>query len=309
MSRVLILGSSGSIGSELSKVNVSDQGEFDYIELVKVSRRLDQAGPSCIFFDLSKSDQYAELNFIYENDVVILLSAYSSPQLVVNDLENSYILNVIQTKDFISKVIRAKGKVIFMSSVEVFDGNFAPYSEESKPNPLNHYGRQKYEVEKFIFDNFDTNFAKIVRVPWNITLSKNAHCPVKSMYELLGKKGAKVAFDYKMSSIFINDTAKLLLKLAIEFEEISGQVIHFASNEFFSKVELANFIVAHSTNHSNQKFESVDFSSLMLKENRAKDTRIQNKKSIELFNFKYTNIWQIVEKKINLLDGLKNEII
>ena len=112
-----------------------------------------------------------------------------------------------------------------------------------------------------------------------------------------------------MSSIFINDTAKLLLRLAIEFEDISEQVIHFASNEFFSKVELANFIVAHSRNHSKRKFESVDFSNLALKENRAKDTRIENKKSTELFNFEYTNIWQIIEKKINLLEGPKNEII
>ena len=35
-----------------------------------------------------------------------------------------------------------------MSSVEVFDGTEGRYNEKHKPNPLNYYGKLKFDIEK-----------------------------------------------------------------------------------------------------------------------------------------------------------------
>ncbi len=48
--------------------------------------------------------------------------------------------------------------VVFFSSDYVFDGEAGPYAEDAKPQPLNHYGESKFEVEQWLqqqpFKNF-----------------------------------------------------------------------------------------------------------------------------------------------------------
>lgn len=42
--------------------------------------------------------------------------------------------------------------MIYISTDYVFDGTSPPYDEDSKPNPLNNYGKLKFEGEKAVQD-------------------------------------------------------------------------------------------------------------------------------------------------------------
>lgn len=39
---------------------------------------------------------------------------------------------------------------IYISTDYVFDGNYPPYAETDKPNPINQYGMLKFEGEKVV---------------------------------------------------------------------------------------------------------------------------------------------------------------
>ena len=59
---------------------------------------------------------------IDKNDYVIILSAMTSPSEVFKNKNRSNKVNVINTKKIITDLKKIDCKIIFLSSVEVFDG-------------------------------------------------------------------------------------------------------------------------------------------------------------------------------------------
>lgn len=57
-----------------------------------------------------------------------------------------------------------KYKLVYVSTDYVFDGTSPPYTPTSKPNPLNLYGRTKYEGEVAVLAVVDAEVA-VLRVP------------------------------------------------------------------------------------------------------------------------------------------------
>lgn len=57
-----------------------------------------------------------------------------------------------------------KYKLEYVSTDYVFDGTSPPYTPTSKPNPLNLYGRTKYEGEVAVLAVVDAEVA-VLRVP------------------------------------------------------------------------------------------------------------------------------------------------
>ena len=140
MNKSYIIGASGLIGGSL-------------YELLK-SKSLDVYGTysknnedNLIFFDMNKSD-FSCFNKVEENDIFYILSAYSNPSWIAQNKALAEELNYKSTIKFIDFLNVKKAKIIFMSSVEVFDGSKGNYSEDDKPNPLNFYGQTELINEK-----------------------------------------------------------------------------------------------------------------------------------------------------------------
>ncbi|MBI3872750.1 MAG: SDR family oxidoreductase [candidate division Zixibacteria bacterium] len=51
------------------------------------------------------------------------------------------------TRDLISAISQTQTRMVYLSTDYVFDGRDGPYSEDDPPNPINVYGRTKYEGE------------------------------------------------------------------------------------------------------------------------------------------------------------------
>jgi dTDP-4-dehydrorhamnose reductase len=120
-----------------------------------------------------------------------LLSAYSNPTWISKNKIKAKNLNFNSTIDFIEFLKPINPRIIFMSSVEVFDGEKGGYSEKDSPNPLNYYGKLKYNLEKYLENNY-SNYT-IVRTGWNVGLNKKSRCVVSLTYETLLKKKARMA--------------------------------------------------------------------------------------------------------------------
>ena len=83
----------------------------------------------------------------------VILSAYSDPDYCIKNRKKSELLNVVKTKKLISYFIKKNIYFIFYSTEFIYDGKKGNYSELSKSNPINLYGKQKLMIEKFIKKN------------------------------------------------------------------------------------------------------------------------------------------------------------
>jgi len=92
-----------------------------------------------------------ELDQIFNNysiSNVIHCAAMANPDLCYRHPEESYKINV-EISELIAQTCKARAiPFIFISSDSVFDGQRAPYSENSQANPINLYGKQKQEAER-----------------------------------------------------------------------------------------------------------------------------------------------------------------
>lgn len=301
--RVVIIGAGGNIGTKLLKL-----AKFNEISnLIPVTRVPDKTIENQISFDLEFDLPENKLSFLQKNDVVVILAGITKPNLVFEEKERSRLINVEKMFNLIGFLNGKKCKIIFVSSVEVFDGHNAPYSEISLRNPLNLYGKQKAEIELRLERDFDPSQFKIVRIPWNVSLDVLSNCLVTNTYKLLMSNNSQIAKDYDSSIIYTEDTADLILRLAINFDLIQDVVLNFASDQFINRLELVEFIISKSAILSNCRYLVTNFHKLNLIEPRARDTRLYNHRSKNIFQFEYTDAWTIIEKKIVLIDRLYSQ--
>ena len=127
---------------------------------------------------------------VKDDDIVIFCSALSNPNFVYKNKNHAYEFNVNKTINFIKKIKSKINRLIFLSSVEVFDGLKGNYDEKDNKNPLNFYGKTKVEVENFILDNLENS--TIIRTGWNSSMKFEDRCVIKLTYETLLKANAKI---------------------------------------------------------------------------------------------------------------------
>ena len=298
--RIVIIGAGGNIGTQLLKSASLNK----MTNLIPVTRVPDMSTKNQINFDFEFDSPVNKLSFIEENDVVVILAGITKPNLVFEDKEKSRLINVEKMSNLIDFLRNKQCKVIFVSSVEVFDGHNAPYSEKSFRNPLNLYGKQKAEIELKLERDFESSQYKIIRIPWNVSLDLHSNCLVTNTYRLLMSNNSHIAKDYDSSIIYTEDTAELILKLAINYNLIQDIVLNFASDQFINRLELVEFIIKKSSVLNNCKYSVTKFHRLQLIEPRARDTRLYNQRSKDIFQFIYTDAWTIIDKKIELIDRL-----
>ena len=196
--KTIIIGSSGVIGYNLFLYLKKKQkhviGTYNHTRKVRLKK-----------FNIIK-DKINKKIKIFKDDKVIILTAISNPSKVFADSKTSNKINILYTTKLIDDLKKTGCKIIFMSSIEVFDGTKGNYNENSKPNPLNLYGKQKLFVENYLKNN-SKNFC-ILRTSFIVGSDPNQRCPVKLTYDTLLEPNAKMAKDNFFAITSINDLSK-----------------------------------------------------------------------------------------------------
>ncbi|MBR2140364.1 MAG: dTDP-4-dehydrorhamnose reductase [Phascolarctobacterium sp.] len=195
--KVLVTGAGGMLGYDIIK-------EFEM-------RNIDCIGAGRTEFDIT--DFKASYDFITNHlpDVVIHCSAYTSADKAEEEEALCYSVNAIGTSNIAKICKEIDAKMIYISSDYVFDGTKEGYYEvDDIPNPINVYGKTKYEGEKAVQNILDKYF--VVRISWVFGINGNNF--VKTMLRL-GKnvKEVSVVEDEIGSPTYTVDIATILSKM------------------------------------------------------------------------------------------------
>ncbi len=289
--RLIIIGASGLIGSALHALA---QKKGRQVLGTCFSAKREDLVP----FDMRRAQLPSVVPDLGESDVVYLLAAYSNPSWIYENLALSKELNQDATIRLIDNAMDAGARLIFMSSVEVFDGEKGMYAETALPRPLNLYGRMKHAVEEHLA-NFKGRTA-IVRTGWNVGWDVRHRCVVGLTYRTLLKPGAKMAKDNTFSIIDVMDTAEGLIRIG---EDPSINICHLAGSPHVVRTELATMVKSVSKNGDQMHFEPTLFSEIPYTEPRGRSNHLDNSFAVHKLSMNFKTPQDIIQRKVALLDA------
>ena len=144
---ILIVGASGYIGNSL--FNRLKKESFDVIGTYFRNKK-----PGLFYLDLENPNlDNLNLNIKSIRYMIIAAAANASIDKTKKFWDYSYRVNVIKTKSLIDFCFKHGIEPIYLSSDGVFDGAKGKYTEEDERNPINCYGKIRYEVENYIINS------------------------------------------------------------------------------------------------------------------------------------------------------------
>ena len=148
---ILITGCSGYIGSQIAHVLNKSKIKFIGIDNLKCSYHKNFKFKNN-FHKLDISNKKIK-RLIHQWNVTTII--HSAAYAYVNEGEKNknkyYLNNVKNTKKFINYCIQAKVKnFIFLSSSNVYKDTKNVFTEKTKIDPKNNYGKNKIEIENFL---------------------------------------------------------------------------------------------------------------------------------------------------------------
>jgi len=181
--RILIIGKGSVIGSA-----IADSAKAEGMEVAFTCR--DAESSNC-YLDLAtiKEDWVPPENI----DITILCAAATSMEWCKTNALASWKINVEAPRIIGHAIQKQNGKMIFLSSEQVFDGTILRPSVKTPKNPQSVYGKQKAQAEELVQANL-TNSA-VVRLTkvvhpklrlfcdWSARLAKNQ--PIEAYKDLL----------------------------------------------------------------------------------------------------------------------------
>jgi len=234
-------------------------------------------------------------NIIDKNKVsqVVILSSYSDPDFCKKYLKMSRLLNVKKTKEIIDSLISRNIYFIFFSTEFVYDGKKGNYTENDKTDPVNIYGKQKIEIEKYIQKK--TKKFCIFRVAKTYgdnfkekTLITDFLIKCKSGQEIYA------ASDQIFSPLYIKDLVRITLFFLKK--EIKG-IYNLGGGTSFTRYELYNkFNNLLSNNKSKYKLGKIiktKMSNFKFFERRPNNVSLDTNKIQKVINFKLSDIERI----------------
>ena len=180
-SKILITGASGMLGRALHRVLLK---ENKYLVKGIGFSRLSVQRIELQKVNLLNHEETSAFLHQYQPDVIFHCAAERFPDAFEKNMAASFQLNVDTTKHLADEVLRLGDEyektsrkrpyLIYISTSYVFDGGissmvYPPYKTDSRTNPINNYGKSKWEGECAIRDvlnkNKDNGQGIIVRVP------------------------------------------------------------------------------------------------------------------------------------------------
>ena len=143
--RIFITGGTGLLGKALIE-NRSDNDEIVSTYLGDYTMN-DDSGIRYLKLDIRDLEKGIRIFRVFRPEVVIHTASIGSPDYAEQHREETEDINVSGTQKIISICEQFGAKFIYISSNGIYDGERAPYGEDSRAEPINYYGEVKLQAE------------------------------------------------------------------------------------------------------------------------------------------------------------------
>ena len=227
MKKILVLGSTGQIGTALKKdltkwceATFLNRNDLDFADIESLSAKLKDFKP----------------------DFIINSAAYTDVDQAEEFQENAFQVNSLAVEK-LSKLANSIGAVLVHFSTDyVFDGKKnTPYTETDIPNPLSIYGKSKLEGEQFV----EENCSKFLILRTSGVISKNNDNFVSKIKKLSKTKKELSVINDQITAVnfasYISEaTSKILKKIEDNTEnENRWGIYHMSGRESGSWFDFA----------------------------------------------------------------------
>lgn len=188
------------------------KGQLGYDVMKECAKRnIEAIGVDIEEMDITKADIVQKVITDSKADAVIHCAAYTAVDAAEDNVELCERINVDGTRN-IAQVCKALDiKMMYFSTDYVFNGTgTAPWREDDEKEPLNVYGRTKFEGELAVQELLDKYF--ILRISW--VFGVNGKNFIKTMLRL-GQENGKVSVvnDQFGSPTYTEDLAKTVVDM------------------------------------------------------------------------------------------------
>lgn len=269
--RVLVTGIRGQLGHDVLN------------ELKK--RGHDAVGVNSEEMDITDADMVREVMLRERPEAVIHCAAYTAVDNAEDNVEICRKVNVDGTANIANMCRELDARMLYVSTDYVFPGDGErPWEPEDKANPLNVYGKTKYEGELAVQKCLEKYF--IVRISW--VFGVNGSNFVKTMLRLGKERGAvSVVNDQIGSPTYTYDLAILMADM-IESDKYG--IYHASGEGLCSWYEFAQEIFREA-GMDEVKVTPVDSAAFPTKAKRPKNSRM-NKDKLKANGFSLLPAWQ-----------------
>ena len=275
MSKILITGAKGQLGTELAK-------------LLPEAILTDVA-------DLDITNAQAVNDFVKSHgiDTIINAAAYTAVDKCEDEEELAFKINV----DGPRNLAMSGAKIVHISTDYVFDGTgHLPYTEDDDPAPTSAYGRTKLAGEWQVLDN--AKIGVIIRTAWLYSPYGNNF--VKTMRKLgAEKEEINVVADQIGTPTYAADLAKAIVEIIPQMNEQNKGVYHFTNEGVCSWYDFATEIMAMSG--LNCKVNPIPTSAYPTKAKRPHYSVLSKQKIKQTFGMEIEHWRKSLEKCLSLL--------
>jgi dTDP-4-dehydrorhamnose reductase len=236
MSRILLLGAGGQLGTEILRARVPAGWE-----IIPAARN---------DLDLTETTKIAAAIEALKPNAIINAAAYTAVDKAETETDLAFALNRDAPAAIAAEAAKLQAPLIHLSTDYVFAGDKAtPYVETDPRKPINTYGRSKAEGEIAVLDAWEC--AAIVRTSW--LFSPHRVNFLKTMLRLgETRDDVGVVSDQVGRPTSADDLARACVALTerlLQSDQTAAGIFHFAGAGDASWADFAEAIFAEAATH------------------------------------------------------------
>lgn len=185
--------------------------------------------------DIKDKEQVKSVVHELQPSVIYVCAAVSNVDYCETHPQEAYATNVTAMRNLVQAANSVDARIIFLSTDYIFDGENGPYTEESVPNPISEYGKQKLIAEKLFSD--EAKSALIIRTTvvygWE---HQEKNFIARLLKDLRAGKAVNVVEDQIGSPTYNLDLAKAMLALSLT--EVTG-ILNVVGSSVLSRYDFA----------------------------------------------------------------------
>lgn len=188
--------------------------------------------------DLMDARKTEETVRSFQPTVIVHAAAVSSPANVRAEPKRARDVNVTLTARLTDLAARVGARLVYTSTDMVFDGERAPYSEQSSPDPTTEYGRTKLAGER---EALRSTTSLVLRLPllYGVPASNRSSHFLQLVRDLRAGRPTTLFADEYRTPLWLEDAAAAVQLAAAR--EVTG-VLHLGGPERLSRLEMGHCI-------------------------------------------------------------------